>query len=89
MVSQINPSRHNWTIKVRVARMWKVSWNPKATGVTGMELLLVDEEVCPLLHADICHFPLTVVVPSETLYIRAWILQLASGIKTLANLLIL
>ena len=57
MVSQINPSRHNWTIKVRVARMWKVSWNPKATGVTGMELLLVDEEVCPFLPTHIRGFP--------------------------------
>lgn len=57
LVSQINPTRHNWTIKVRVARMWKVSWNPKATGVTGMELLLVDEEVCPFLPTHIRGFP--------------------------------
>jgi len=89
LVSQINPTRHNWTIKVRVARMWKLSLTPKWKGVTAMELVLVDEEVCPLLHADICYFPLTVAVQSETLYIRAWVLPLASGIKTLANLLIL
>ncbi|CAD6207225.1 unnamed protein product [Miscanthus lutarioriparius] len=44
LVSQINPTRHNWTIKVRVARMWKLSSTPKWKGVTAMELVLVDEE---------------------------------------------
>ena len=68
LVSQINPTRRNWTIKVRVARMWKLSSTPKWKGVTAMELVLVDEEVCPLLHADICYFPLTVAVQSETLH---------------------
>jgi hypothetical protein len=62
LVSEINPSRHNWTIKVRVARMWKLSPNPKWKGVTAMELVLVDEQVCSLLPAGICYFPLTVAV---------------------------
>ena len=89
LVSQINPTRHNWTIKVRVARMWKLSLTPKWKGVTAMELVLVDEQVCPLLHAGTCYFSLTVSMQSETLYIRAWVLPLASGIKTLTNLLVL
>lgn len=45
LLSQINPSRHNWCIKVRVARMWKLSGTSKGKGFTAMELLLVDEEV--------------------------------------------
>ncbi|XP_066347892.1 replication protein A 70 kDa DNA-binding subunit D-like [Miscanthus floridulus] len=44
LVSQINPTRHNWTIKVRVARMWKLSSTSKWKGVTAMEFVLVDEE---------------------------------------------
>jgi hypothetical protein len=69
--------------------MWKLSLTPKWKGVTTMELVLVDEQVCPLLPVDICYFPLTMAVQAETLYIRAWVLRVALGIKTLAKLLIL
>ncbi|CAL5058208.1 unnamed protein product [Urochloa decumbens] len=44
LLSQINPTRHNWCIKVRVARMWKVSGTSKGRGFTALELVLVDEE---------------------------------------------
>jgi hypothetical protein len=60
LLSQINPTRHNWIIKVRVARMWKLSSTPKWKAVTAMELVLVDEEVCTLVPADICYFSLIV-----------------------------
>jgi hypothetical protein len=61
LVSEINPSRHNWTIKVRVARMWNVSPNPKWKSVIAMELVLVDEQVRSFLPDGICYSPLTVV----------------------------
>ncbi|KAG2641683.1 hypothetical protein PVAP13_2KG236958 [Panicum virgatum] len=44
LLSQINPSRHNWCIRVRVARMWMVSGTSKGRSFSGMELVLVDEE---------------------------------------------
>jgi hypothetical protein len=71
LLSQITPARHNWSIKVTVARMWKLSWSTKGKGITAMELVLVDEEVCPLLHAVVCYFPLFVAAQSDSLYIRA------------------
>lgn len=47
LLSQINPARHNWRIKVRVARMWQVSGTSnKGKKFASMELVLVDEEVC-------------------------------------------
>ncbi|CAL4985717.1 unnamed protein product [Urochloa decumbens] len=44
LLSQINPTRHNWCIKVRVARMWKLSGTSKGRAYTALELVLVDEE---------------------------------------------
>ncbi|CAN6197918.1 unnamed protein product [Urochloa humidicola] len=44
LLSQINPTRHNWCIKVRVVRMWKISGTSKGRAFTAMELVLVDEE---------------------------------------------
>jgi hypothetical protein len=51
LLSQINPTRHNWCIKVRVARMWQLSGTSKGKDFTAMELALVDEEVYHLTHA--------------------------------------
>jgi hypothetical protein len=45
LLSHINPTRHNWCIKVRVARMWHSSRTSKGNGATAMELALVDEQV--------------------------------------------
>ena len=53
LLSQINPTRHNWSIKVRVARMWQLSGTSKGQGFTAMELVLVDEEVCPFKHDSV------------------------------------
>ncbi|KAL6598841.1 hypothetical protein ACP70R_046101 [Stipagrostis hirtigluma subsp. patula] len=44
LLSQINPTRHNWRIKVRVARLWRLSGTSKGKGFTTVELILVDEE---------------------------------------------
>ncbi|TVU21884.1 hypothetical protein EJB05_31555, partial [Eragrostis curvula] len=44
LLSEINPTRRNWRIKVRVARMWHLSGIAKGKGLTSMELALVDEE---------------------------------------------
>ncbi|XP_062200484.1 replication protein A 70 kDa DNA-binding subunit C-like [Phragmites australis] len=44
LLSQINPTRHNWCIKVRVARMWQLSGTSKGKDFTAMKLALVDEE---------------------------------------------
>ena len=51
LLSEINPSRHNWRIKVRVARMWKLSRTSKGTAFAAIELILVDEEVHGLTYA--------------------------------------
>ena len=51
-MSQINPSRHNWCIRVRVARMWTVSGTSKGRSFSGMELVLVDEEVRHFTYAS-------------------------------------
>jgi hypothetical protein len=58
LLSKIDPTRHNWTIKVRVARMWKLSSTPKWKGVTAMELVLVDEQVLSSLLAGLFYLPL-------------------------------
>lgn len=63
-VSEINPTRHNWCIKVRVSRMWTLSRTPKGKGITAMELALVDEEVLPLRPPDICCSVLLVTIIS-------------------------
>lgn len=52
LLSQINPSRHNWCIRVRVARMWTVSGTSKGRSFSGMELVLVDEEVRHFTYAS-------------------------------------
>ncbi|XP_072146352.1 replication protein A 70 kDa DNA-binding subunit B-like [Setaria viridis] len=44
LLSQINPARHNWCVKVRVARMWQVSRTSKGRDFASMELVVVDEE---------------------------------------------
>jgi hypothetical protein len=50
LLSQINTARHNWCIKVRVARMWQVSGTSKGRNFASMELVLVDEEVHLMAH---------------------------------------
>ncbi|KAF0926335.1 hypothetical protein E2562_023058, partial [Oryza meyeriana var. granulata] len=44
ILSQLNPTRHNWRIKVRVSRLWHLSGISKGRGFSAMELILVDEE---------------------------------------------
>jgi len=48
----IESSRHNWCIRVRVARMWTVSGTSKGRSFSGMELVLVDEEVRHFTYAS-------------------------------------
>jgi hypothetical protein len=45
LLSQINPTRHNWRIKVRAARAWWVFGTSKGKGFSTKEFFLVDEEV--------------------------------------------
>jgi hypothetical protein len=45
LLSQINPMRHNWRIKVRAARVWQLSRTSKRKGFSTMEFILVDEEL--------------------------------------------
>ncbi|PUZ46273.1 hypothetical protein GQ55_7G044000 [Panicum hallii var. hallii] len=44
LLSQINPTRHNWRIKVRITRMWQVSGTSKGKDFSSLELILIDEE---------------------------------------------
>ncbi|CAN6348260.1 unnamed protein product [Urochloa humidicola] len=44
LLSQLKPTRHNWRVKVRVARMWQVSGTSKGKDFSSIELVLVDEE---------------------------------------------
>ncbi|PVH34860.1 hypothetical protein PAHAL_7G047400 [Panicum hallii] len=44
LLSQINPTRHNWRIKVRITRMWQVSGTSKGKDFSSLELVLIDEE---------------------------------------------
>uniref|UniRef100_K3Y356 ATP-dependent DNA helicase n=1 Tax=Setaria italica TaxID=4555 RepID=K3Y356_SETIT len=50
LLSPINLARHNWHVKVRVARMWQVSRTSKGRGFASVELVLVDEEVHHITH---------------------------------------
>jgi hypothetical protein len=45
MLSEINPTKYNWRVKVRAARIWQISGNSKGKEFSSMELILVDEEV--------------------------------------------
>ncbi|RLM70118.1 uncharacterized protein C2845_PM17G06740 [Panicum miliaceum] len=44
LLSQINPTRHNWRIKVGISRMWQVSGTSKGKDFSSLELVIVDEE---------------------------------------------
>jgi len=45
LLSDLNPTRYNWCIKVRVVRMWHVSGVARGKNFASMELVLADEEV--------------------------------------------
>ncbi|KAL5229683.1 hypothetical protein ABZP36_028459 [Zizania latifolia] len=44
VLSQIDSTRHNWRIKVRVSRMCHISRTSKGRSFAAVELILVDEE---------------------------------------------
>ncbi|WVZ59866.1 LOW QUALITY PROTEIN: hypothetical protein U9M48_009958 [Paspalum notatum var. saurae] len=44
MLADLNPTRYNWCIKVRVVRMWHVSSIAKGKNFASTELILADEE---------------------------------------------
>ncbi len=43
-LSQISPDKDNWTIMVRVARMWDAI-NTKTNEFISLDMILIDEEV--------------------------------------------
>lgn len=48
MISDLNPNMEDYTLKVRIIRIWKfTSWgNPN--DVRGFGMVLIDEKVCNL-----------------------------------------
>ncbi|WVZ90211.1 hypothetical protein U9M48_036533, partial [Paspalum notatum var. saurae] len=44
LLSDLNPTRYNWCIKVRVVRMWHVSGVARGKNFASTELVLADEE---------------------------------------------
>lgn len=46
MLREISPPLMNWTIKVRVCRMWSRPESVRNPSIKAIELIVIDEEVC-------------------------------------------
>lgn len=56
----LSPESRNWTVCVRVSRLWDYCGARDGTAPFHVDLVLVDEEVCFL---DYCYLFKTCVVP--------------------------
>ena len=82
LLSQINPGRHNWRIKVRIARIWHVSGTSKGKDFSSLELVLVDEEVHHIIHLLFFVNIASIVIFTSSLFCRAKELPLPLDRKT-------
>ncbi|KAL2894446.1 Replication factor A protein 1 [Bienertia sinuspersici] len=43
-IADIDTKRRDWTLTVRIARMWEVKYNPTSETVDSLDMVLLDEQ---------------------------------------------